>query len=700
MSTLMIELPDSCQLEDPGDPDVAGLVVIIAFLISTCLAFAMAITLYLRFAIPSLCNDIDAVIVTALKHVFHKRKPTRDEEGVTPEPEGEAGESIFTREAVDAILFDVLRSQNDQLLLLGLAITLSLYVRISELHQLSAYAFRMSTSTAWLTCVSLLFILIAVGGYVRRMARLLGIQELFFRRIFGLGEEYQWMMDPGRVVLNQRRIAKSSLGQGAPDWAAKPDARGLRDFLRILLGDLADSFFWELSWLVFYFTFGLTSLLVSWTALPPLSQWELSFGQLIPIFSLLFFATPAYDNYMASRRAKKGFSMDTSDAWLEFWTTAGQQGYTPVRLLDPLNYQVAQSVITKESRRGGDPAVPQEQRTATPGRWLRQVYTSGPGPVLQVDVLLRRSSGHPVLSDASVSGSGAPPLTGRASQSSARGSGKHEEHEAAPEDDCTDMKPMPVSPIDTEKTASPHNQGEDVDIDAGREGASPRANNRSDDSQKTSDHAHTHRADEDSLRIEHVDDGNDDTGRVFYSENRGSIGPSILQDGSVPNLHDNSKIMHEPGSSDNAELGDQSQPPSCSSPPAPRPTKNFYVYIYTFNRSLVICSIAYFTTLGFAYLPLLAIFLGGAFAGSVLGPNATAWAVVSSVVGASHLAALMSTDLAQIHRHVVALRKFQMQERREREREERVERMNREIHEHMIMTREPAYMVHRTDSYM
>ncbi|KAK4099396.1 hypothetical protein N658DRAFT_525628 [Parathielavia hyrcaniae] len=417
MSTLVMELPDSCQLEDPGDPDVAGLGVIIAFLISTCLALAMAIALYLRSAIPSLCNDFDAVI------------------GAASEPEDEAEKSRFRRKTVDAILFDVLRSQNDQLLLLGLAITLSLYVRISELHQLSAYAFRMSTSTAWLTCVvnmcllsiirgrhietdlrwrliamtlhllltaplvmiaslpifavepslsvkcaleviprlngvqitvsilqSVLFILIAMGGYVRRMTRLLGTQEFFFRTVFRLGEEYQGMMDPHPFVLNQRRMAKRNLGRAARDWAAKPDARALRDFLRIMLGDLVDSFLWEPLWLVFYFTFGLTSLLVSWTALPPFSQWDLSFGQLVPILSLLFFATPVYDNYMntelcaftASRREDKVSSMHIGDAWLEFRTAADPQGYTPIHLLHPLSYEIETSTINTRAYDQGD----------------------------------------------------------------------------------------------------------------------------------------------------------------------------------------------------------------------------------------------------------------------------------------------------------------------------------------------------------
>jgi hypothetical protein len=68
-----------------------------------------------------------------------------------------------------------------------------------------------------------------------------------------------------------------------------------------LLGELRASYLWELTWLAFYYKFGITSVVITWNTLPPLSQWPLSFGQLVPITLLLFGLAPIYSEYRGMR---------------------------------------------------------------------------------------------------------------------------------------------------------------------------------------------------------------------------------------------------------------------------------------------------------------------------------------------------------------------------------------------------------------
>jgi ABC-type multidrug transport system fused ATPase/permease subunit len=63
------------------------------------------------------------------------------------------------------------------------------------------------------------------------------------------------------------------------------------------LCEVEQSFFWQLMWLMFYYTFGITSLVVVWTLLPPLKQWSLSYGQLVPAVSFVFAFPPLYDDF-------------------------------------------------------------------------------------------------------------------------------------------------------------------------------------------------------------------------------------------------------------------------------------------------------------------------------------------------------------------------------------------------------------------
>jgi hypothetical protein len=66
-----------------------------------------------------------------------------------------------------------------------------------------------------------------------------------------------------------------------------------------LIQGLRESFLWQLMWLAFYLTFGLTSLIFAWTLVPPLEQWSLSFGQLLPVVTLVFALLLAYDTFQS-----------------------------------------------------------------------------------------------------------------------------------------------------------------------------------------------------------------------------------------------------------------------------------------------------------------------------------------------------------------------------------------------------------------
>ncbi|KAI5456953.1 hypothetical protein BGZ63DRAFT_81469 [Mariannaea sp. PMI_226] len=266
------------------------------------------------------------------------------------------------RRAVNDALFELLKSQNDQLLFLGLALTLSIYVKFREPDQFSAYAFRMSTSTAWFTCtvnmciISIFQLKKFDPSFLWRAAVMILHVVLIIPLVF-IASFPVFALEPSisvKCALN--RLSSSSASQKAAsilqsgifvilfvaeymrrlndlvklkndeesieaDAATEESTSDLEDmqlrsdlissaiglrgsslqtssiFIGLLLEDITESVCWDFVWLTFYFTFGLTSLITSWAALPPLSQWSLSFGQLVPIFLLLFFLTPAYDKY-------------------------------------------------------------------------------------------------------------------------------------------------------------------------------------------------------------------------------------------------------------------------------------------------------------------------------------------------------------------------------------------------------------------
>jgi hypothetical protein len=63
---------------------------------------------------------------------------------------------------------------------------------------------------------------------------------------------------------------------------------------------LKESFLWQLMWLGFYLAFGITSLVRAWVIVPPLQQWSLSFGQLVPVVLLVSVFPPAYDTFQGN----------------------------------------------------------------------------------------------------------------------------------------------------------------------------------------------------------------------------------------------------------------------------------------------------------------------------------------------------------------------------------------------------------------
>jgi hypothetical protein len=72
------------------------------------------------------------------------------------------------------------------------------------------------------------------------------------------------------------------------------------------LGELQRSFFWQLMWLTFYYTYGISSLIVAWTLLPPLAQLSLSYGQLLPVMALVFTFPALYDDLQGKMSVQYG----------------------------------------------------------------------------------------------------------------------------------------------------------------------------------------------------------------------------------------------------------------------------------------------------------------------------------------------------------------------------------------------------------
>lgn len=94
-------------------------------------------------------------------------------------------------------------------------------------------------------------------------------------------------------------LRKFELAIWIKDCSRQPESPRIswRVLLLESLWEVEQSFFWQLTWLMFYYTFGITSLVVAWTLLPPLEQWSLSYGQLVPVVSFVFAFPPLYDDF-------------------------------------------------------------------------------------------------------------------------------------------------------------------------------------------------------------------------------------------------------------------------------------------------------------------------------------------------------------------------------------------------------------------
>jgi hypothetical protein len=68
-----------------------------------------------------------------------------------------------------------------------------------------------------------------------------------------------------------------------------------RRILVPLIDGLHKSFFWQLSRLAFYFTFGITNLVTAWIAVSPAKRWSTSFGQIMPLILLVTTLPPVFE---------------------------------------------------------------------------------------------------------------------------------------------------------------------------------------------------------------------------------------------------------------------------------------------------------------------------------------------------------------------------------------------------------------------
>lgn len=253
-------------------------------------------------------------------------------------------------------LQQLLRLQSDAVLGFGLSVLLVLYIRLSAPDDFSAYSFKIAATTVWLSCLShmstitffrhdfhpdagrtwrvvamvVLLVLLAPILVISNLPTFIFNPSLSVRCAWGQISTY----DPQKTR-NFALVAASAMilvvtGYGSrilalytriPRRRSRLGGRHKADLLRglrvrdnttrwpqeivvirhrilfQLIQGLTESFFWELMWLAFYFMFALTSLMYAWSLVPPLNQWSLSFGQLLPGFVLFFTLPPAYDNF-------------------------------------------------------------------------------------------------------------------------------------------------------------------------------------------------------------------------------------------------------------------------------------------------------------------------------------------------------------------------------------------------------------------
>jgi hypothetical protein len=126
--------------------------VIVAFLVSTCTTAVTVLLLYVWGSLPpKQYNRIDRIIIR-----FFGKSAVDEDENIDPRRKK-------SRKAIEKTLLEFLLILSDQQLFLGLALVLTIYIRLSDLDAFSTYSFKISTTSVWVSCLTHLFTVVALG---------------------------------------------------------------------------------------------------------------------------------------------------------------------------------------------------------------------------------------------------------------------------------------------------------------------------------------------------------------------------------------------------------------------------------------------------------------------------------------------------------------------------------------------------------
>ncbi|KAL2134417.1 hypothetical protein VTI74DRAFT_256 [Chaetomium olivicolor] len=350
----------NCFVDDPRDPDVAGFGVTLAFLTSVCLTGAIVVTLYIRNALSERqYTDLDrhllrkvwaalgkasgddpgAVVPRSIKHeavshaLFRLLVALSDQQlagGMAlavaaylklADPASfsvysfrmataTVWQAFFTHMCAVAVLRDdFCRQRGSKWRLLAMTALVTLLAPILLLSNFPAFLLEpamsvkcacgqlLSSQRNWnvnFVLQSVLTVLVVVGGYSRRLIELVRGPK----SPHGHGN---WLT----ALVPSQEEASTARAQLAKDKAKELERMANRrlyvpdlwPFFHIVESEIRQSFLWELIWLSCYYTFSISSLGFTWTVLPPLSQWSLSFGQLVPLALVIMSLMPLYDDY-------------------------------------------------------------------------------------------------------------------------------------------------------------------------------------------------------------------------------------------------------------------------------------------------------------------------------------------------------------------------------------------------------------------
>jgi hypothetical protein len=242
------------------------------------------------------------------------------------------------------------------------------------------------------------------------------------------------------------------------------------------------------------------------------------------------------------------------------------------------------------------------------GLWHRTVISSGPMPVIKVDVF------HPPLSDSSL-------------------------HSAAPSgqvsiaEERSPPRRRSCSPRRLRRSSTSSHQKEDEGGSGSRPGPST--------DRDTSNQPNEHGARDSEEGLDHAEGTPPVHERINEKDSNNLVRPNASVDS-------RSSLAYDPTSSgwstdtrrsarptDTRRRGRRDYQWSEASQGSIERHMNLYLQLSDIKGDLWVEIITIVTILGFLYLQLLGIFFGGAFAGRIVGPKAGAWTVVSTVVSAS-----------------------------------------------------------------